>query len=616
MTVQVIKGGINTKRLKLFPLIYKDTMKSIFYGNISLIFGQGLLLFLYMTIFIPTINIGFKIALRFAGFSYITIHNLKTFLLNPISIVTIGLIIYLTSLFILFEIYFLIIYFSAKKTKKKLSLFRIIAISFCKVIKSVLSNQHKPVFVAWIMVLIFNIPTLLFGIRNSRFLQYLLGESSTFFFYSLFGIILSILVYLLFFRKSNLFNYYLINKISYKDAISYGKDNKKNKPYKALVCFAGYNVILGIFLIFLYFLFVGTAMMTVTATMEKGLAVVAFIVLNEKLKEYILIIFFIICTVSNSALYVNFFYNNNLSIEKPLDEDIVLVKRISYRKILIIIAALFFLINSYVLFDIIKNGSTLNAISIDKIEITAHRGFSKYIPENTLPSIERAIEERADYVEIDVRITKDGEFVLLHDANLRRTTGVNKNIWDVTYEEIKDLDAGSWKGQEFSDVRIPLLWEAFEVAKGKTKLNIDLKYAKGQEEVANRLVDIIHEYKMERQCIVTSTRLEYLEDIKEINEDIRTGYITYQIYPKIEKSEALDVFSMKSSLVSKNNVLKAHENGKKIYVWTVNERREVERLSRLGVDNIITDNPVYVREVLYQSNKDQYLIKMLKSILK
>lgn len=75
------------------------------------------------------------------------------------------------------------------------------------------------------------------------------------------------------------------------------------------------------------------------------------------------------------------------------------------------------------------------------------------------------------------------------------------------------------------------------------------------------------------------------------------------------------MLSMKSNLVTKSVIDKIHQNGKLIFVWTVNTKREIERMSRLGVDNIITDNTVYTREVIYQSDSDNYLVTLFKVVM-
>ena len=87
--------------------------------------------------------------------------------------------------------------------------------------------------------------------------------------------------------------------------------------------------------------------------------------------------------------------------------------------------------------------------------IMAHRGYSSMAPENTLPAFKMCIDEDFSAAELDVQLLKDGTLIVLHDDNLLRTTGVNKNVWEVTYDEIKDLDNGSFFNEEFADTRIP-----------------------------------------------------------------------------------------------------------------------------------------------------------------
>ena len=117
-------------------------------------------------------------------------------------------------------------------------------------------------------------------------------------------------------------------------------------------------------------------------------------------------------------------------------------------------------------------------------EVTAHRGASAAYPENTMLAFQMAKEMNADWIELDVQLTQDGVPVILHDSNLRRTTGVNRNIWEVTYEEIQELDAGSWLSPEFSDQRIPTLDQVLEFAgQEDIRLNIELK----PKRILNRL---------------------------------------------------------------------------------------------------------------------------------
>ncbi|UCC84099.1 MAG: glycerophosphoryl diester phosphodiesterase membrane domain-containing protein, partial [Gemmatimonadota bacterium] len=155
----------------------------------------------------------------------------------------------------------------------------------------------------------------------------------------------------------------------------------------------------------------------------------------------------------------------------------------------------------------------LTLAAISRIEfgrpvgVTAHRGSSQRAPENTLSAIEAAIEDGADYCEIDVQETADGVVVLLHDEDLMRIAGVDRKIWDINFAELRALDAGSWFAPEFAGERIPTLQEAIEVARGRIKLNIELKFNGHDEYLAERVVQILEQERFTDGALVSSLKL-------------------------------------------------------------------------------------------------------------
>ena len=148
--------------------------------------------------------------------------------------------------------------------------------------------------------------------------------------------------------------------------------------------------------------------------------------------------------------------------------------------------------------------------------MTAHRGGARVAPENTISALEAAVDALADYAEIDVQETKDGEIVLLHDTNLQRVTGLNANIWDLTYEEVSQLDAGI-KFIKSSEGENTNPGEALECCQGRIRLNIELKYNGHNAQIVPKVLKIIEEYGFEENCVVTSMNYKYLEQIKELN---------------------------------------------------------------------------------------------------
>ena len=161
------------------------------------------------------------------------------------------------------------------------------------------------------------------------------------------------------------------------------------------------------------------------------------------------------------------------------------------------------------------------------------------------------MEENADWIELDVQLTSDGVPVILHDSNLNRVTGVNKNIWEVTYSDIKDLDCGSWFSSEFAGEKIPTLEEVLDFAKKKhIKLNIELKPTGHEKDFEKIVIDTINERSYKNSCVVTSQEYNTLEKIKEYDEEIKTIYVMSIAFGDITKLTAADGFSVEASFIT------------------------------------------------------------------
>ena len=244
-----------------------------------------------------------------------------------------------------------------------------------------------------------------------------------------------------------------------------------------------------------------------------------------------------------------------------------------------------------------RNGSVLLSEALEGLCITAHRGASDNAPENTMTAIAMAVEEAADYAEIDVRLTADGVPVLLHDKALFRTTRVLKDLDDVSYAELSGYDAGSSYSAEFAGECVPCLADVLDRFGGKIGFNIELKTE--DEALAESVVALIEAYGMEESCIISSVYYGQLERVKEYNEEIKTGYILSMVYGNFYETKAADFFSIRSSFVKDSVVKQAHAQGKEVHAWTVNREKELKRMKAIGVDNIITDKPAYARDTLH-----------------
>lgn len=244
--------------------------------------------------------------------------------------------------------------------------------------------------------------------------------------------------------------------------------------------------------------------------------------------------------------------------------------------------------------------------------VMAHRGLSADAPENTLYAFSDAISVGADFIELDVQQTRDGVLVVMHDSNLKRTTGVNKDIWDVDYADIQNLDAGSWFDSAYANARIPTLEETLQFVDKRAKLNIEIKPTKhGSDTLEQDVAELITQYQYTDACYVTSFSYGSLKKVKEANPEIRTGYLMSVAYGQFYSLKYADAFSLNKVFVTSQVVNAAHQQGKQIFAWTVNGMSEVRSLCNLHVDSIITDDPVMVQNVISRDSTGETLRSVL-----
>ena len=249
--------------------------------------------------------------------------------------------------------------------------------------------------------------------------------------------------------------------------------------------------------------------------------------------------------------------------------------------------------------------------------IMAHRGYSAAAPENTIEALQAAIDIGVQAVEFDVQMTKDGQIVLLHDDSLTRTTGMNKHIWEVNYDDIKDLDASVCFRKEadkpdYPETRIPTLDEALKTAKGKLYCNIEIKRTGHDEGIEKKVVEIIRDNDFINDCDVTSQNYATLQAVREANPDVLTAYTSVIGIGKIENLDAADIISINETFANFREVWRLKKIGKRVFVWTVNDRRDMERLISLNVDAILTNDPALGEKVL---NEHQTSLGDLKNRL-
>ncbi len=274
-----------------------------------------------------------------------------------------------------------------------------------------------------------------------------------------------------------------------------------------------------------------------------------------------------------------------------------------------IILAFSLFLDIFLSFDIMKNGIGINMEIFNQTQVCAHRGDSANAPENTIPAFEMAIEKNSHWIEIDVQEAMDGTVIVMHDSNFKRTTGINKNVWEINYSEIRKLDAGKSFSIKYKGTQIPVLDEVMKLAKGKIKLNIEIKPSGYEKNLEKSVAEIIKFYDMEDECVVSSFSAESLKKIKAENPDIKTAYIMSVAVGDIKNIPYADAFSINSVFISENLVDSVHSAGKEIYAWTVNTKSEMIKMKEYDVDNIITDNPELALNIINSSEYDNIIIQ-------
>lgn len=238
-----------------------------------------------------------------------------------------------------------------------------------------------------------------------------------------------------------------------------------------------------------------------------------------------------------------------------------------------------------------ETGGGASASGMDAAWVVAHRAGAAAAPENTLAALERSIAAGADMAEIDVRMTRDGRLVVMHDGSLERTTGVDRNVWEMDSAAVGRLDAGAWYSGAFAGERVPALEEMLAAARGRIPLMIELKPAPMEQDLVEEAVRLIRAAGMEGQCVLACADPELLRRSKKLAPALDTLYIGGTLTPELCGLAYVDGYSIYSAALTESIVEQVHGEGKTIYVWTVNTAKEIRAALKLGADGVVTDDP-------------------------
>ncbi|WP_282129524.1 glycerophosphodiester phosphodiesterase family protein [Roseobacter litoralis] len=243
-------------------------------------------------------------------------------------------------------------------------------------------------------------------------------------------------------------------------------------------------------------------------------------------------------------------------------------------------------------------GSAFNQVGgVEQVDVIGHRGAAASRPENTMAAVIKAIEDGADWVEIDVQETADGEVLVVHDSDFMKAAGVNRKVWDVTMEDVAQIDIGTWFDPVYADERPPLLRDVLEVVKDRSKLIIELKYYGHDVDLEKRVIALVEAAGMQDQIATMSLKYPAVQKMRALRPDWRSGVLAATAVGDLSGLDG-DFLAVSAGRVSARLLAQAQSVGKDVYAWTVNDAVSMSRMISLGVDGLITDKPKLAREVI------------------
>ena len=593
-TWQIIRQ--NWKNILLFELLYRGITTPVYMRLVSR---------------------GIRLALRAAGYSYLTPANIGNFLIQPVTLLAFAAAAFVGILILSLETAGLVTAFQGSAYYQKLTPLHILWGGLQKMKDEMEKrNWQLPLFLA-AQYLLIHLPFILRTIVRYKPANFIFQElkkqpvAVTFLIILLIFGILSVIP-----RSLTVYGCMIEQKHFHSGVVrSWQMTHKRKWRIASLAMFWELAVILLASAV--YAVSVCVAAVCVVYFSRQSLAMAVLLSAADRLETGIIylasMLTFVMVFAALSVAYYQ--YGNSRFHAERWDFGYPARGSINRKTMAVVLAALLG-VGLFYIYDLVRNGSELSEELLIETEITAHRGSSVTAPENTIPAIEKAMEEMADSVEIDVQMTSDGVIVLGHDASLKRVAGVNRSIASMTFAQLEQLDVGSWFSKSYEGTRIPALSEVLELCSQKIGLNIEIKYVGKNSELPEKTAEMIKAYGMENQCVVTSTNLPYLRRVKAVLPEVRTGYIISAAYGNFYSSEDIDFISIRSGFVTSALMQNAHEQGKAVYAWTVNSKSELERLTLLGVDGIITDRPVLAREIVYREEATESLFEYLKLVLR
>src|SRR5215207_4291693 len=240
--------------------------------------------------------------------------------------------------------------------------------------------------------------------------------------------------------------------------------------------------------------------------------------------------------------------------------------------------------------------------------IFAHRGASAHAPENTLAAFELALAQNADAIELDVKLSADGVAVVIHDPTVDRTTGSHGQVKDLSFKQLRSLDAGGFFSEKYRGEKIPSLEEVFEAVGKRTFINVELtNYSTQRDALVERVCLLVKQFGLQNHVMFSSFFASNLSKARAYLPGVPRGLLAFNGWLGAWARSFGFNFGRYQALhpylkdVNSQQVQRVHRLNRRIHVWTVNAADDMRRLFHWGVDAIFTDDPHLAVQVRSES---------------
>ncbi len=599
--------------------LYRDNVRLLKMNFRALLWFEVLYKLLAAVTLYPLILFLLDFAIEQAGLVYLTNSNLEEFLLQPLSIFLIIVIVSVIVIYSLFELVVLTVCYDLSHKGEKTDVVTLFLTGASR-LAAVLRPQGVLLFVVVLAAAaFFDLPFASSLISMSTFSDYMSafwGSHHTY--YIIAAVIFALILYLLSFLLFTV-HYLIIENRKFSAALRASRNLVKGESFRNALRFGVWFFMLFLVLAVVYGAFIVAAAFVVRGFWPADAQGTAFLTGARIITQFMTLVLYGIFTPLAFLMVSTLFYKLKerrkeppLSVLNPRPNRTV-KKWIDILLVLILVTSIVLNFNAI---NLALQASVLRNVELVRMPaITAHRGSSQEAPENTLAAIEMAASHMADYAEIDVRATQDGVVVLMHDENLRRTTGVDMNIWELTYEQVRSLDAGIWLSPEFAGEKIPTLDEVMKFADSKIMLNIEIKTSENSPELVESVVKIIQDNHFEDRCVISTFNYGVLFRIKALDPDIQTGIIITVAFARYTNLSDVDFYSLNARFLTRDKVEKLHYLGYKVFAWGVDNVSTARRMLNIGVDNIITSDPLIAKETVYTARANWFVLQTAKYVL-